>query len=75
MKHTVNCIPCNCLSCSPISRIRQGQASDDSMFVFNHNKTPQLHYPLHRAMVGTEPSKSELGIKKEMEFKHKSNKN
>lgn len=75
MEPAANRITCNCASHSPISRICQGQAYDDSMFASNHIKTPLLHYVLHHAVLEAESSKSELAIKKETEFKHKSNKN
>lgn len=57
-----------------ILKIHQGEASDNSTFLFIMLKNPQLHYPLHCAVLGAEPSKSELGIRKKTEFKHKHNK-
>lgn len=73
-----NCTTCNRPLVLPltqplslISKINRGDASDN--FWFHHVKNPQLRYPLRRAVLGAEPSKSELGIKEEMEFKHKYN--
>lgn len=56
---------------SLISKISQGKASDDSMFVFIRLKTHSCIIP--STMLGAEPSKSEFGIKEQVEFKHKGN--